>query len=607
MSRVWFPIVTAIASWLAGGCKCDANEKPYTPFGQAGTNAAEPGSSGADVAPTSTAPEAAPFTPRKSTSLSPPAGAIEVSGTAVRAPEGWLIQTYLSFEPAQAPKSVVAWLVPEPSNTDKPVGALWQLDEKDSTQLHPLPAFVPSGPECKQEVTLTQTGVNSLALDVAGQCSTTGIPRAPTRSLIVLAMESSPRKLVELRLASAAPGETLDIQVDSRDRDGDGHDDAAVTFTVSKADSDKPSAAPLIWLDRASGAARDPSEPTKSFTDIGSIEKVRAGGANTAKKVPERIDNARRLFAYLCERSGTYRVTDADGRAIDCGKLGQAFTWYVEAEVTAWLKQKQWAQAVSALDRANWYGGPPRSKAMDGLKEAVRKALPAVPTRRSRVSLTPREPGPQPRLSPLSFDGDGSLLVQTVGGISRVRDGEVSDASEEVDPWTLVAFNEAGKFVTGLSFPCDETRVAVSSRSPTGMFEQALETDLLPPRPGACAGQQRFAEPTLRVVAWLGDNLHAFVGPLEYGRPEKPVAPRGSPLSPDARSSVSVTSLGLLVNAGGRSALWTLGSGRTVSECVVANGATQVACIEGSEISLFSPHAVSEAPSAPAADSNANN
>src|SRR5690606_12804827 len=129
------------------------------------------------------------------------------------------------------------------------IGGLWLLTESSAVQLETLPAFIPNSQQCEHRVELSQTGPSSLTLDVAAQCPTAGIPRAPTRALVVLAMQTPPRRLAQLRLAPAPNGEMLEVSVDSRDRDQDGHDDAMVTFAITRSDGDQSSRAPLIWLD----------------------------------------------------------------------------------------------------------------------------------------------------------------------------------------------------------------------------------------------------------------------------------------------------------------------------------------------------------------------
>src|SRR5690606_19690453 len=177
-------------------------------------------------------------------------------------------------------------------------------------------------------------------------------------------------------------------------QDDDGHDDAVVTFgllstpptpeldqdgePVPLRDADvTPSKAQFVWLDRAAGMARDTSEPQKSFADLGSIETVRAQGPTTSRLVAERINNARRLFAYLCKESGTYRMTDANGTSFTCGTLLEAFDNYATADVTAALTQSNPARALLAFEQSSWFGNGISAKVERALERDLRTHIPS--------------------------------------------------------------------------------------------------------------------------------------------------------------------------------------------------------------------------------------
>lgn len=578
-----FSLGAAFALSSAAGCRCDTDEHhPYTPFGVAGSS----GSASAPMASAHPTSEPAPpvFEVRRATAVSPPAAKISVGSEALLAPDGWLFERYLVLP--QPGEPIAAWLVPASASHDQEAGGLWMLGAGQApAKLAGFPAYVPVGPECEISPQLSHTGPQTLTLDVAATCPVGGIPRAPTRSLTVLRMSQPAKPLLQLRLAAAPESEQLGVAVDSKDRDADGHDDVAITFTIEKAGSKRESSATVVWLDRAAGPARDPSEPEKSFADIGSIEIVRAKGANTSAAVPARIDNARRLFAYLCSEGGTPRVTDADGVPLSCGPLETALRWYAQAEVSALLKQGDWGGALNAFDRANWYGAPHAAGTLAKLADLVRSAIASRPVSRVPVAVKPRSSGSEARRSPLAFDSTGALLVQTVDGVRRVRGGEVSDVSDEIDAWPLIAFSGQGRHVSGLAFPCDHGAVNIGARAPDGSVSEALRTGVLPPRPGPCGGNAEFLEPELRVVGWAGDRLHAFIGAEEYGATGR-APPMGTPLSPDGKSMVASTSMGLLVSTQGTAELWSA-TGALLRECVVSNGALTVACIEGTQAVLI--------------------
>ncbi len=590
LRRAAFPVL----GLLFMGCKCDVEErKPYTPFGVA--SSAEPAAApSADAAASSTGSK--PFEPRAAQRFDPPEASVEVQGVALRAPAGQLIAQVLLAQAttgSEEPESVtLAWLVPKERTATTSPGGLWRwADDGANKELVGFPQFVPTSADCTQQVELAQTGPSSLTLDVSAACPPGGIPRAPTRALHLLRLDAGgARTLQQLRLADAPDGEKLSVAVETTDQDGDGHDDAKVTFTLLHEGTERESSASLIWLDRAAGLARDDAEPQKSFADIGSIEVVRSKGKNTSARVAERLDNARRLYAYLCSESGTHRITDADGVAVSCGDLSRAFQHFRLAELRAALTLGQHASAVSVLDRADWYGTQPSEKERAALEKELFAQLPVVATRRTPVRARARAEAPEPRRSPLAFDVDGNLLVQGPAGITRVSaDGSVSDASEEVDPWPLIIFGAGGRQATGLSYPCDETQVSVLARGAGGRLSSALKTDWLSPRPGACGGA-RFRRPELRVIHWAGDELVAIIGAELFGSQTR--APLGGPVSPNAKWRVHTTSVGLLVVGPSRTQLWR--SQGDESECVIASDGARVACLTGAEPVMIEPSKSSE-------------
>jgi hypothetical protein len=397
------------------------------------------------------------------------------------------------------------------------------------------------------------------------------------------------RQLLQLRLAPPFPDDELRVTVTSLDDDGDGHDDVRVKFTLSHAGG-KESSAVFAWLERAAGAAREPGEPTKSFSDIGSVEVVRSKGAKTSKLVAERLDSARRLFAYVCEESATYGVSDSQGRPLRCGSLERAFDWYVRAEVQAELTRKRWGHALLALERGDWYGEPRGDKLRDELATTIRNALPNTKATVHRLPARPLGKGSEPRLSPLVFDSAGRLIVQTGAGIMRFESAEDpgANASDEIDPWPLVPFGGRGQRVIGLSFPCDQATVGVVARTPDGRLENAFVSSFLAPRPGQCSQPRPLALPELRINGFDGNQLSGFIGPTAFGEP--PAAPpAGSPLSPDGLSSVTTSVLGLLIHAAGGPRLWTVGATLQPEECVIANQGDRVACIDGQSVVWLTP------------------
>jgi hypothetical protein len=98
----------------------------------------------------------------------------------------------------------------------------------------------------------------------------------------------------------------------------------------------------------------------------------------------------------------------------------------------------------------------------------------------------------------------------------------------------------------------------------------------------------------VRQVGLIGGALFGVNDASELGStPQK-----GAPRSPDGKILVVPGALGVVVATGPKAELWTALDGQALSDCVVANGATQVACIRGDRAILLSPQAVAPATSA---------
>lgn len=587
------------AGGLAAGCKCEAtNNRPYTPFGVAtelrpASNATLPSAPSADEATDGT------FKAIVGEQLSPPAESITIDDWEVQAPKSRRISHYLAANWDGKPGlEVVAWLV-SGADPGKTSGKAPAADEslvlfvrgQTPRKLAGFPSFIPRSEACALQTTLTGTGPNTVTWDVAADCATgTQIPRSPHRSLTLLApMQTVPVRL-QLRLAEPASGERIEVEVLSRDADGDSHDDAVVTFRLwttglERSDGAEPPSAEarLTWLDRAAGMARDNSEPRKSFTDLGHLEMVRAKGQNTSRQVGPRVNLARRLFAYLCKEGATYRVTDVDGSAIMCGNLTSATDSWASAEVSAALTQHHYARAVLAAEQSTWFGPGVSAKAAAGLEKQLHAAIASKSVTSRLLGVRSVSPPPGPHYAPLRFVEDALYLV-TDQGVQRLVNDDLQDASDEVDPWSLVAFGPEGLRLTQLGFPCNEPTITGSSQTSAGTFATALTTDILSPRPGLCEGRPVVPDIEFRPVSWTQEGLAAYVGPVAVGAPPRFRQP-GSPQSNSGNWSITSGKLGLLVQSPKDAHFWQPSSdvGR-LTDCVIADSGTRAACLTGNRV-----------------------
>lgn len=607
LSRLWRVglAASALGAALASvGCKCEGNTKrPFTPFGVATEVRAVTGPSTSDGS-TSDDGTTSTFKRVQGQLVNPPTSKLQLGDWQLDAPANQFFAQYVAANLDDEPGvEVVAWLVggSDPA-TGKPGRGeplvLFQRGQAPKT-LAQFPAFVPRSDGCSLQTELTASGPTTVTWDVAANCAAgTLIPRSPYRSLAVIApLHPNPVRL-HLRLGEAMGDEQVTVTARSDDMDGDGHDDATLSFELRVPESEAGATLPtklqaaevrLTWLDRAAGMARDNTEPRKSFTSLGNLEVVRAKGQNTSRQVARRINFARRLFAYLCKESGTFRVTDVDGTPIACGDLTPAFDSWVTAEVTAALTQHHYSRAILGFEQGSWFGSGLSAKASKAVEKLLRDAIATKAVAGQALEVKAAAPAPGPHYSPLRYVEE-TLFVITTQGVQRFREGTLEDATDEVDPWTLVAFGPEAQRLSQLAFPCNEANVFGSSQTNTGNFGTALTTDILSPRPGVCEGRGATPEVEFRPIAWTREGgLSAYVGPVAVG-----AAPRfrqpGSPQSNNGNWAIGSGKLGLVVQTPTSAEFWSTSPelGR-LSDCVISDSGARAACLQGSRVVVLTP------------------
>jgi hypothetical protein len=590
-------LVLAALGFAAAGCTCERKtDAPFTPFGVATAVRAESTTTlaSSDV---HDAGQKRSFKKQTATTLTPPNAIIRVGPWQVQAPEGALFTSYLLMElDAVDGPEVVASVVrgdASGSTTGRTQPTLMLLQQGQAPKpLAPFPTFVPTGPACELSTTLRSTGPTTVTWDVEAHCNEPTLTRAPTRSISVIAPLSARPIRLHLRLAPPPRSEAVALTIDTADIDADGHDDAEVTFELTSGSTDAaiaPSSsaqdvsASLVWFDRAAGMARDPAQPQSMFLALSNDALAMAKGPTTSRDVAGRINLSRRLFAYLCKEGAAYRVTDSDGSALPCGDLRTAFEQFAQAEVTAALTQKNFARALLAFEQAAWFG--------TGISEAMRKNLEkqlrnAVPSRNANVralSVKVSSPNPGPHFAPLRYLND-VLLIATPNGVWRWTADQLSDASDEYDPWPLLVFSPGGQRLTQVTYRCDEPTVSATAQTAAGLFETVLTTDVLSARPGLCEGKGVAPDTDFRPVAWSQEGLSAFLGPVQLGAPSHYRQP-GSPLSPSGSFAITQTKLGLLVLGPTSAELWNLPNDTPpLGDCVIADSGLRAACVDSTRV-----------------------
>lgn len=578
------PLVAPLAV-LGSACDAfDSDRRPYTPF---------PVASGT----TSLAPPPAPVplenTPSNEVAAKhqvltapPSAHTWRVNERALQAPDGLIFRLAMVGGLATAnERDVLAWLV---GTTEKPaIGELWFYPEQGSPRhVASAPGYLPTGPTCTHGALLNQTGPSSVTLDIRATCTGPLLPRAPVRSVTVLAPLREHASIVGFQLAAPAPNETLDVEIVSKDRDADGRDDVELTLRLGAPESSDVRAR-FVWLDRPAGLSRDSAEPRASFAELARLETVRASSQKSSMEVGANVASARRLYASLCSEAGVPRIFLDSGEGLDCGDLEEPFQAFTAAAIDASLNLGQIGQAFGALERHAWFPSGQKLAASAFVKTRLKELMTRVAPRRV-IKLVPLKARPRgqddnPHFSPLSFHADGSLIMLTAEGLVRAApDGRYEyEASDEVDPWPTVLLSPTGERLTGVTFPCDRSEVSWLRTAADGTPLPPLLTAVVAPRPGNCVPALGFSAPEVRPLGWTTNGISAFLGATLLGSlPAHP--PMGSAASPNGRFTAVVTDFGLLVVGNDKTALWKFddpGLPRQLHDCVISNNAEAAACL----------------------------
>ncbi len=591
------------ASGELSACEGCGSDKPYTPFGVASSLpiADLPQSSPSGL---SGAPSASSVFAARSAELVPGVPSTwQGSGLDLRAPKARLFAQVLSADfDGDQELDAVAWLLPAPHETNAAAGELWYFPHGTAPRkLLDLPGFVPNGPDCSLSPALTQTGARSVTLDVSAVCKATLIARAPARALVIVAPNAPQPVLLTLRAASAAPGESLNLAVDSSDQDQDGRDDARLTVSVGALGSSEPASADLAWLDRAAGASRSANEPIRSLLHFLGELGTRAR-RNHGTRPPETNRNVWRLLSSLCLEGGVPRLFDEDGAPFRCGDLTRVVDAATSNEVSYALAQGDVLEAFSVENRDGWYfkalSSAERKVVDRDLLGAVSKLTLAAPFVARAQPLVPE----LPHYSPLTFLPDGALLIRGANEVTRIaadRSTEEPLSADAGSPsWPLELAAPDGQRITGVSHACDRSELLFNRNDAQQGLLPPLTAPLLAARPASCAGNGRGPNVVIAPLAYDEGGLDALVNGshVSTATPGQKVAlglpAMGGPRSPDGRWLVTPTALGLLL-IGDRKELWRTSAlsehadASKFSDCVVANGAHAAACVDAGHAILF--------------------
>ena len=590
--RVGVVILGLVAGAAESGCRGCDDDTPYTPFGVQSSIPTPDPATNMPAASASGQAEPRQFDPQRSMEAPRGATSWQLGGSVLHAPAGFAFIRGLTadFNGDETPESV-ALLAPLEG-----VGAqLWVFPARgNATRVWTAPGHVPFAPECRFDASLAQTGRRSVTVEISANCPDPLPGRAPTRSVAVIAPLAADPVILALRAAAPAPGERLDLNVQSLDRDEDGGDDVELEVVVAREDTQPAATARLAWLDRTAGPAPSPGEPRTSLEALARSVVDRAKTRKSARLALDGVANARRLIASLCAESATPRVFDGQGNPLPCGDLQNVTDQLATAEVQAWLSQDDVLSAIGVLTRDGWYQTQLSLPVRQNLTQAIESRTRAVqPDAVSHLLATvPRREPHAIRWSSLAFEQpEPTLLVRTPAGLMRASaDGlheRPANPSSGARAWPLEV--QAGSTGTwgDIEQSCEQSELVATFS--TGAERPRALPEVLAARPGACDG---VSVPPVPPPIPLGPTTNgleaAIIAGARVGADPGRYRP-GLPRSPDGNRFAVPTTLGVLVLGGDKPELWSapeLSPTHAISDCVVANAASAIACVKDTRVIL---------------------
>lgn len=163
-------------------------------------------------------------------------------------------------------------------------------------------------------------------------------------------------------------------------------------------------------------------------------------------------------------------------------------------------------------------------------------------------------------------------------------------------PWPLQAVGPSGDRWLLTLQTCNRSEMTLVFGGGTQYGASAAATTILAARPGSCEGHAFSDGFTPVPVAWTAAGLSALVAGQVVDLGSFAVARQapalGSPLSPDGKTLIVPTELGLLLAQPNHTSLWRLPNAQSASSlhhCVVASTADRAACIRHEQPVLLEP------------------
>lgn len=590
-------ILAAVVLGLGGGgagCKGCGRSRPYVPY-TVGDDAGAPASSTPMAIASASAGALDGGTFLRVPAVAAPAGATTWAafGTSLAAPAGRVFLAGVAVE--GTPRTVVAFVGDGGAMAGELLAYKVDGDGKVAppTVLGRLPSFLPTGAGCTQAVSLSQVGRSTVFLDVAVTCDRE--EKGPTRWIAAFSTTQSSAARAELRLSNPAKGETLAVEADASDRDGDGSDDFMLSFALAGGVGTLPrwvrADARLAFFERGSGMVRETDQPSKSMRAAAITAASDASRKGAAEGARQSAAAQRRLFSLLCAEGGAPIVLDGAGAPFPCGDAGLVLDELRFAEGRAAVTMGDLPSAFATVARmVKEHTGAKRLQELDKALVAAAPILKAK-TRPLRTATVASSVA-----LPIAFDASGSLLVMGDQTVMKVA----IDSGDEIPATDVTRWGPAAELVGDLALapggsdPCTGGALAVTVKGEHG---HPLELPFFGGARPRCNTTpllhlgllDRNADGLTALLG--GDAFHISPDGERASAVKIPVTPggRGTARSPDGKWLAVTTTERVLVVGPTSAKIWKPDAFFTFTGCTVADGGKAVACALERGVVLLTP------------------
>lgn len=599
--------VLPILVFAFGGCHGCRNDHPWVPYSIDGESAAKPTEDAAAVE--ELVGDASVFQEIRAEIA--PAGATRWSlgGVDLVAPVGMVLELGAARDlDADGVTDAVA-VVRSASDAMDPGAVIFQKGAAAPITLVPSRKGALG---CAPSRRLSIVGPHSALVELGLGCPAQAA-REPSRYLAVLSFKGAPRVQLEAGVLDPQGSPKLTLSADGSDRDADGIDDVTLLATLEGGEAPfEPgprTSAKVRWFDRPAGLSRDPAEPDASLRAVASVLAARATRTKDAPEVAPAARQVRALYRALCAEGGSPRLVRPNGEAlVSCGQ-SRGLEEAALAEVRAAVTNGDVLRAIGVLDRAQKNPATKTAQRTIDATNWITGAAPVVNATdapRAVAAVPSFERSKAPAWGALFFESSGKLLVRTAAGVVRVdpATGDEIDAPD-VKVWDLHVVSPSGEHrLLEVYNACDG--VALHATLGPGSEQDIIDVPLpiAPPLGTARCSSAKGDPASALAIAWGTSGLEIVVAgePLLvadrrasalFSPLSQPVT-MGAPRSPDGKTLIVPTSLGLFVRGGKTRLLRAKELDGTYGEqrdCVISDDGLRVACIRAGRawVATFPP------------------